>query len=98
MAYGLCWPLTGDQKLLGWFAAGAAVLTLFIKLKGLGRYGGILFYSLPLIVASYWCYDRDVFALDADNVNITLVYCLWGGALLIGVIIGLSEELERRDR
>ena len=96
VAYGLCYLLSNDESLLMKFAAGGAVATAFIKFKRLGRFAGLFFYGIPLTVASYSCYQYDV--LDADEVNITLLYCVWGAALLTGALIGLSEEVQNNDR
>ena len=96
VAYGLSCLLTDDLMIRQVAATGGTVAAILVKLMRFGRFGGIVLYGLPLTVGAYAAYHYGW--LDLDRVTISMLYCISGASLIVGALLGMSEELVRKDR
>ncbi len=91
LTYFLMGVLTESADLRQNFAAVSFGACSVVKARRMGRFGGMFFYGVPIIAATYAGYAHEM--LDLEMASQSRLGLVWGSSVVAGAFIGLAEEI-----
>lgn len=94
IGFGLGYILSTDDRTIETLAIAAGVTATVLKFLGRGRFIGALIFGGGFIGATYAAYDGSL-DLILDAATPSRMAIAWTVALVVGVVLGISEELRQ---